>query len=92
MRLRSKLSSSYHSMKTLTVVPVILVFAVLLLHDVRGVSGSGTSNSGTVTKTTPIKPVKFRTPVIKISNDTWFTNQTLHKRCVWLSRNEICPE
>ena len=51
-------------MKTLTFVLVILVFAVLLLHDVTGGNGSGTSKSG-ITKTTPIKPVKFRTPVIK---------------------------
>ena len=51
-------------MKTLTVVLVILVFAVLLLHDVTGGNGSGTSKSG-ITKTTPIKPVKFSTPVIK---------------------------
>ena len=50
-------------MKTLTVVLVILVFAVLLLH-VTGGNGSGTSKSG-ITKTTPIKPVKFCTPVIK---------------------------
>ena len=51
-------------MKTLTVVLVFLVFAVLLLHGVTGVNGSGTSKSG-ITKTTPIKPVKFSTPVIK---------------------------
>ena len=51
-------------MKTLTVVLVFLVFAVLLLHGVTSGNGSGTSKSG-ITKTTPIKPVKFRTPVIK---------------------------
>ena len=51
-------------MKTLTVVLVFLVFAVLLLHGVTGSNGSGTSKSG-ITKTTPIKPVKFSTPVIK---------------------------
>ena len=51
-------------MKTLTVVLVFLVFAVLLLHGVTGSNGSGTSKSG-ITKTTPIKPVKFCTPVIK---------------------------
>ena len=55
-------------MKTLTVVLVILVFAVLLLHDVRGVHGSdkcsGTSEFK-ISKTMPIKPVKFCTPVIK---------------------------
>ena len=51
-------------MKTLTVVLVFLVFAVLLLHGVTGGNGSGTSKSG-ITKTTPIKPVKFSTPVIK---------------------------
>ena len=53
-------------MKTLTDVLVILGFALLLLHDVRGVKCSGTSNSGlTVSKTAPIKPVEFCTPVIK---------------------------
>ena len=51
-------------MKTLTVVLVFLVFAVLLLHGVTGGNGSGTSKSG-ITKTTPIKPVKLCTPVIK---------------------------
>ena len=51
-------------MKTLTVVLVFLVFAVLLLHGVTGGNGTGTSKSG-ITKTTPIKPVKFSTPVIK---------------------------
>ena len=58
-------------MKTLTVVHVILVFAVLLLHDVRGVQGSVkcSATSGSlnfkISKTMPIKPVKFCTPVIK---------------------------
>ena len=57
-------------MKTLTVVLVILVFAVLLLHDVRGVHGSDkcSANSGLnfkISKTMPIEPVKFCTPVIK---------------------------
>ena len=58
-------------MKTLTVVHVILVFAVLLLHDVRGVHGwdkcSVTSESSKfkISKTMPIEPVKFCTPVIK---------------------------
>ena len=55
-------------MKTLTVVLVILVFAVLLLHDIRGVYGSkkcsGTSEFK-LSKTTPIEPVKFCTPVLK---------------------------
>ena len=56
-------------MKTLTVVLVILLFAVLWLHDVRGAdeclenSGSGTGSK--LSKTTPIKPVRFCTPVIK---------------------------
>ena len=51
-------------MKTLTVVLVFLVSAVLLLHGVTGGNGLGTSKSG-ITKTTPVKPVKFCTPVIK---------------------------
>ncbi|KAM7443114.1 hypothetical protein ABFA07_008059 [Porites harrisoni] len=57
-------------MKTLTVVLVILVFAVLLLHDVRGGHDSEkcSANSGLkfkICKTMPIEPVKFCTPVIK---------------------------
>ena len=56
-------------MKTLTVVYVILVFAVLLLHDVRVVYGSdkcsATSSLFKISKTLPIKPVEFCTPVIK---------------------------
>ena len=58
-------------MKTLTVAHVILVFAVLLLYDVRGVHGwdkcSVTSESSKfkLSKTMPIEPVKFCTPVIK---------------------------
>ena len=57
-------------MKTLTVVYVILVFAVLLLHDVRGGHDSDkcSANSGLnikISKTMPIEPVKFCTPVIK---------------------------
>ena len=58
-------------MKTLTSVLVILVFAVLLLHDVRGVHGwdkcSATSESlkFKISKTMPIEPVKFCSPVIK---------------------------
>ena len=58
-------------MKTLTVVLVILVFAVLLLYDVRGVHGSDKCSATSkslkfkFSKTTPIKPVKFCTPVIK---------------------------
>ena len=57
-------------MKTLTVVLVILVFAVLLLHDVRGGHGSDkcSANSGLnfkISKTMPIEPVTFCTPVIK---------------------------
>ena len=58
-------------MKTLTVVLVILAFAVLLLHDVRGVHGSDncSATSGSlnfkISKTMPIEPVKFCTPVIK---------------------------
>ena len=57
-------------MKTLTVVLVILVFAVLLLHDVRSVHGSDKcsaqrESSFKVSKTMPIQPVNFCTPVIK---------------------------
>ena len=58
-------------MKTLTVVLVIFVFTVLLLYDVRGVHGSdkcsATSGSSKfkLSKTMPIEPVKFCTPVIK---------------------------
>ena len=57
-------------MKTLTVVLVILVFAVLLLHDVRGGHDSDkcSANSGLnfkISKTMPIEPVKFCTPVMK---------------------------
>ena len=55
-------------MKSLTVGHVILVFAVLLLYDVRGVHGSdkcsGTSEFK-ISKSMPIKPVKFCSPVIK---------------------------
>ena len=50
-------------MKTLTVVLVILVFAVLWLHDVRG--AERVTSSSKLSKTTPIKPVTFCTPVIK---------------------------
>ena len=52
-------------MKTLTVVLVILVFAVLLLHDVRGAYECWVNSTSMLSKTTPIKPVKFCTPVIK---------------------------
>ena len=52
-------------MKTLTVVLVILVFAVLWLHDVRGADECWLISSSKLSKTTPIKPVKFCTPVIK---------------------------
>ena len=52
-------------MKTLTVVLVILVFAVLLLHDVRGEDECRIISISKLSKTTPIKPVKFCTPVIK---------------------------
>ena len=57
-------------MKTLTVVYVILVFAVLLLHDVRVVHGSDKCSATSeslfkISKTMPIKPVEFCTPVIK---------------------------
>ena len=57
-------------MKTLTVVLVILVSAVLLLHDVRSVHGSDKcsaqrESSFKVSKTMPIQPVNFCTPVIK---------------------------
>ena len=52
-------------MKALTVVLVILVFAVLWLHDVRGADECWLISSSKLSKTTPIKPVKFCTPVIK---------------------------
>ena len=52
-------------MKTLTVVLVILVFAVLLLHDVRGEGECRLISISKLSKTTPIKPLKFCTPVIK---------------------------
>ena len=52
-------------MKTVTVVLVILVFAVLWLHDVRGADECRIISISTLSKTTPIKPVKFCTPVIK---------------------------
>ena len=52
-------------MKTLTVVLVILVFAVLLLHDVRGAGECWVNATSKLSKTTPIKPLKFCTPVIK---------------------------
>ena len=52
-------------MKTLTVVLVILVFAVLWLHDVRGADECRIISISKLSKTTPIKPVKFCTPVIK---------------------------
>ena len=52
-------------MKTLTVVLVILLFAVLWLHDVRGVNECLENSSSKLSKTTPIKPLRFCTPVIK---------------------------
>ena len=52
-------------MKTLPVVLVILVFAVLLLHNVRGADECWVNGITKLSKTTPIKPVKFCTPVIK---------------------------
>ena len=52
-------------MKTLTVVLVILLFAVLWLHDVRGADECLVNSGSKLSKTTPIKPVKFCTPVIK---------------------------
>ena len=65
IRIRSKLLSRYHSMTTLTVVLVTFtVFAVLLLHDVRAVKCLVTTGSK-LSKTTPIKPEEFCTPVIK---------------------------
>ena len=69
-------------MKTLPVVLVILVFAVLLLHDVRGVHGSDKCSATS-------KSLKFKisSEILyssnQISNDTWITNQTIHKSCVW---------
>ena len=62
-------------MKPLTAVVLVILTVALLLHDVdargggggpsgRGSIGSGSSKSR-ITKTTPIKPVRFRTPVIK---------------------------
>ena len=78
-------------MKTLTVVLVILVFAVLLLHDVRGADECWvTSSSNLQNYTNKTSEILYSSN--QISNDTWFTHQTLHKSCVWLSRNEICPE
>ena len=52
-------------MKTLTVVLVIFVFTVLLLHNVRGADECWVNGITKLSKTTPIKPVKFCTPVIK---------------------------
>ena len=52
-------------MKSLAVVLVILVFAVLLLHDVRGADECWVDAMSKLSKTTPIQPVKFCTPVIK---------------------------
>ena len=52
-------------MKTLTVVLVILVFAVLWLHDVRGADECPAFSSFKLSKTTPIQPLKFCSPVIK---------------------------
>ena len=52
-------------MKTLTVVLVILLFAVLWLHDVRGAYECLENSGSKLSKTTPIKPVRFCTPVIK---------------------------
>ena len=62
-------------MKPLTAVVLVILTVALLLHDVdargggggpsgRGSIGSGSSKSR-ITKTTPIKPVRFRTAVIK---------------------------
>ena len=52
-------------MKTLTVLLVILVFALLLLRDVRGGKCSAVPSNSGISKTAPIKPVRFCTPVIK---------------------------
>ena len=52
-------------MKILTVVLVILLFAVLWLHDVRGADECLENSGSKLSKTTPIKPVRFCTPVIK---------------------------
>ena len=54
-------------MKPLTAVVLVILTVALLLHDVDahgGNVGLGTSKSR-ITKTTPIKPVTFRTAVIK---------------------------
>ena len=62
-------------MKPLTAVVLVILTVALLLHDVdargggggpsgRGSIGSGSSKSR-ITKTTPIKPVRFRTAVMK---------------------------
>ena len=62
-------------MKPLTAVVLVILTVALLLHDVdargggggpsgRGSIGSGSSKSR-ITKTTPIKPVRFRSAVIK---------------------------
>ena len=52
-------------MKTLTVVLVTLVFAVLWVHNVRGADECWVTSSSELSKTTLIKPEKFCTPVIK---------------------------
>ena len=64
-------------MKPLTTAVLVILTVTLLLHDVdaRGGRGGGRSSRGgsrgsgssksRITKTTPIKPVRFRTPVIK---------------------------
>ena len=52
-------------MKTLTVVLVTLVFAVLWAHNVRGADECWVTSSSELSKTTPIKTEKFCTPVIK---------------------------
>ena len=83
-------------MKTLTVVLVILLFAVLWLHDVRGVNECLENSGSKLSKTTDTnKTTEILYSSNQISNDTWIKNQTrqtLHKSCVWLSRNEICPK
>ena len=53
-------------MKTLTVVLVTFtVFAVLWVHNVRGADECWVTSGSKLSKTTPIKPEEFCTPVIK---------------------------
>ena len=69
-------------MKTLTVVLVTLVFAVLWVHNVRGADECWVTSELRAQQNYTYKNREILYSSNQISNDTWFTNQTLHKSCV----------